>query len=228
MYHRRKGGKHSYADNSTVCDSRGNCIVRDNLWSVGGSFKGFSGSYASKLADNSTVCDSRGNCIVGDELFINFSKVGKVNIGGDITVHEGKNGTAGNMIKVDKVGIFDVAGDMKIVGHGSKLADNSTVCDSRGNCIVRDSLWSVGGSFKGFSGSYASKLAANSTVCDSRGNCIVKDNLYAKKTLCRPAGEKKRNYADNMVDSLYKKSPCVPLAEWKKMYPNGWTSEDEY
>jgi hypothetical protein len=112
--------KNGYADNSTVCDSRGNCIVRDNLWGISGSVGGFSGGYQSKLADNATVCDSRGNCIVGDELFINFSKVGKVNIKGDVTVHEGKNGSAAeNMIKVDKVGIFDVKGGMTIKGYGS-------------------------------------------------------------------------------------------------------------
>jgi len=114
--------------------------VSDNLWSVGGSFKGNEFNYASKLADNSTVCDSRGNCIVGDELFINFSKVGKVNIRGDVTVHEGKNGSpAANMIKVDKVGIFDVNGGMTIKGYGSKLADvtdNLSLggCNSGGGC----------------------------------------------------------------------------------------------
>jgi hypothetical protein len=76
-------------------------------------------------ADNSTVCDSAGNCMVRDSLDVK------------------DNGSASIGYKGIKI--------------GGSWADNATVCDSRGNCMVGDNLWSVGGSFKGLSGSYASK-----------------------------------------------------------------------
>lgn len=67
------------------------------------------------FADNRVVCDSRNNCILADSLFIDFSKVGKVNIGGGIEVNAG-HGTTGNAINVDKVGVFDVGGPIKYTG----------------------------------------------------------------------------------------------------------------
>jgi hypothetical protein len=46
--------------------SMGYADVKDNGFSLSGSYGGFSGGI--KTDDNATVCDSRGNCIVTDQL----------------------------------------------------------------------------------------------------------------------------------------------------------------
>jgi hypothetical protein len=45
---------------------KGYADVKDNGFSLSGSYGGFSGGI--KTDDNSTVCDSRGNCMVTDKL----------------------------------------------------------------------------------------------------------------------------------------------------------------
>lgn len=60
--HKGKGGKFKkmrYAD------------VKDNGFSLSGSFGGFSGVVDEN--DNTTICDSRGHCMVKDALFIEFT-----------------------------------------------------------------------------------------------------------------------------------------------------------
>jgi uncharacterized Fe-S cluster protein YjdI len=157
----------TWADNSTVCDSAGNCMVGDSLYdrarreskvnyadvkdngsvsvgygpfkvggswadvkdngSVGIAYKGF--KVGGKWADNSTVCDSAGNCMVGDSLYVKRSRCG----------HEEPN------YADVKDNSWSIGGSYGGVSAGfSSLADNSTVCDSRGNCIVRDALYTKG------------------------------------------------------------------------------------
>jgi len=48
--------------------SMGYADVKDNGFSLSGSYGGFSGGI--KTDDNATVCDSRGNCMVTDQLYI--------------------------------------------------------------------------------------------------------------------------------------------------------------
>jgi hypothetical protein len=101
-----KGGV-SWDDNSVVCDTNNNCILRDELatkdngFSVNGSYGGISGGI--KFADNALVAP------VDDSV-----------------------STRG-------VGIVGFLGRTWGRDHTQKsFADNATVCDSRGNCMVTD------------------------------------------------------------------------------------------
>jgi uncharacterized Fe-S cluster protein YjdI len=55
-------------DNSLTCDSAGNCMMADDLWSAG--IKTPFGSGHIKTADNILRCDSAGSCMMGDQLLL--------------------------------------------------------------------------------------------------------------------------------------------------------------
>merc|ERR1712166_817760 len=75
-----------------------------------------------------------------------------------------------NLIKLSASGCaFGICADIK-------TADNALTCDSEGNCMLKDKLWSIGGSYKGNAVSVST--ADNALTCDSEGNCMLKDKLW--------------------------------------------------
>merc|ERR1719345_605778 len=86
------------ADNSLTCDSEGNCMLKDKLFKIGGSYKGMSASMST--ADNALTCDSEGNCMLKDKLW----KMPKMSVSGSYGGVSGSVSTADNALTCDSEG----------------------------------------------------------------------------------------------------------------------------
>ena len=130
-----------YGKHNAACDRNGTCMVGDALYVKDNSHVNVSNVGQSNInvraglqaKDNgSASIDFKGIKLGGswadvkDNSNINISDVGRSNI----------SVLAGLQAKDNASVDFGFKG----FKGGVKFADNSTVCDSRGNCIVRDSL----------------------------------------------------------------------------------------
>ena len=110
---------------------------------------------ANGYADNSVVCDSRNNCIVRDSLYCSgeacnqqngAAHAAPVSFPGAMGLPSAMGIPTGAMPMGIPTGAMPMGiptGAMPMGNMGYKTmgyADNSTVCDSRGNCMIVDSL----------------------------------------------------------------------------------------
>ena len=125
------GMANGYADNSVVCDSRNNCIVRDSLYCSGEACNQQNG--ASKVAPVASIA--------AHAAPVSFFP-GAMGLPSAMGIPTGAM-PMGIPTGAMPMGIPTGAMPMGNMGYKTMgYADNSTVCDSRGNCMIVDSLLS--------------------------------------------------------------------------------------